>query len=347
MWRDGTYETAAGSRPRYRCRPADGDPPHRFTEADGAAPRGSSYSTRDIASALADVGRGESYRSAGRRASVDANTVADWVEMFAPVLHARYARTRWPAVVELDSLAFRALRAGDDEDDAEGTAFQIFAALAPPRRGRAQLVALDVFPRDPPGGRQALWEEFLSALEGMPAQIVCAPDPDLVQAIAAVWPAGGPSPTVFLCHSHLALELLDILQAAGIEPGTRFHRAAVRALTSPAAWRRFLDEPPPRRLRALDAWIELYGVQIASQLARRAASTTTELLGENLLLLQERLADRRGNLRNRERTRRLLMLLLLDLNGRADPARYEEIIREELQRRGGRPPARRRIVDRS
>jgi hypothetical protein len=348
VWRDGTYATAAGPRPRYRCRPAAGERPHRFTEAGELGPRGFSYATRDIASALVDVGRGLSYRKAaerararaGRAASVDGNAVADWVEMFAPVLHARYARVRWPAVLEVDSVAFRARRAGDGE---ESTAFQIFGALTPPRRGRAQLVAVDVFPPDPPGGRQALWEEFLSSHAGMPAQIVCAPDPELVQAIGAVWPDGPPA--IFLCHRHLTNELLEILQAAGVEPGSRFYRAAARALGSPAAWRRFLAESPPRRVRQLDAWIELYGVQIASQLARRAASTTTDLLDENLALLQERLADRRGNLRNRERTRRLLMLLLLELNGSADRARYEAIIRDELRRSGGNAPVRRAIVD--
>jgi hypothetical protein len=343
VWRDGTYATAAGPRPRYRCIPANGDRPHRFTEAAVQAPRRSSYTARDIAAALAGVGRGLSYREAAKQAGVDGNTVADWVEMYAPALYARYARARWPAVVELDSVAFRARSVGDGD---ESTAFQIFAALTPPRRSRAQLVTLDVFPRDPPGGRQALWEEFLSSLEGVPAQVVCAPDLDLVRAVAAVWPPEGSSPTVFLCQRHLARELLELVQAAGVEPGGRFHRAAARALDSPAAWRRFLGEPPPRRLRALDAWIELHGAQIASQLGRDAASTTTELLEERLLLLQERLADRRGNLTNRERTRRLLTLLLLDLNGRGDPARYEEIIREELAGRGGRAPARRRVVGR-
>jgi hypothetical protein len=352
VWRDGTYATARGPRPRYRCIPggAGAERPHRFTETSGTAPRRSSYTTRDIAAALVDVGRGASYRKAaelararaGDGASVDGNTVADWVEMYAPMVHSRYARVRWPAVLELDSVAFRARGLGEGD---ESTAFQIFAALAPPRRGRAQLVALEVFPRDPPGGRQALWEEFLCAHEGVPAQIVCAPDVDLVQAIAAVWPADGVSPAVFLCHRHLTHELLELLQAAGIDPGARFYRAAARALTNTASWRRFLAEPPPRRLRALDAWIDLHGPQIASQLARGAASTTTELLERHLLLLQERLADRRGNLRNRERTRRLLMLLLLELNGRSDVARYEEIISEELQQRGGRAPARRTVVE--
>ena len=99
-------------------------------------------------------------------------------------------------------------------------------------------------------------------------------------------------------------------------------------------------------MRLLDAWVERNGARIASQLAHGGGVlTSTETLEQHLAVLRERLANRRGNLRNRERTRRLLMLLQLELNGRADPARYEEIIREELLRRDGRAPARRTILD--
>jgi hypothetical protein len=341
--------------------PENGDPPHRFTappstESGVHAPRRFSYTTRDIAATLADVGRGLSYREsarllrarAHRRASIDGNGVADWVEIFAPVLHAHFARTRWPSVLELDSIVFRARGVADDDDATsdDGAAFQVFAALAPPRRGRAQIVALDVFPRTGPGGAQAHWEAFLRSRAGMPAQIVCDPDPALVRAIAEVWPPDRLAPAVFLCHRHLARELFEIVQRAGLEPDGRFYRAAARAFAGPAAWQRFLSEPPPRRLRPLDAWVEQHGARIASQLAdRRGAQMTTELLEEHLALLHERLASRRGNLRNRERTRRLLMLLELELNGRADPGRYEEIIRDELLRRGGHAPGRRTIVD--
>ena len=184
VWLDGTYGSARGRRQRFRCTPADGEPAHRFTEPHGAAaPRRFGYTTHEIAAALVEVGRGSSYREAarlvraqaGRSASTDGNAVADWVEIFAPVLHARYARERWPAVLELDSLAFRARGVGTD--DGETTAFQIFAALTPPRRARAQIVAFDVFPRNEPDGAQEYWEEFLSSHAGAPAQIVCDPDP--------------------------------------------------------------------------------------------------------------------------------------------------------------------------
>ena len=212
------------------------------------------------------------------------------------------------------------------------------------QRGRSQLLAVEPVPGN---GSQAEWEEFLRSKAGTPLHVVCAPEPELVRAIAAVWPPDRrQSPAVFLCHRHLAQELLELVHAAGVDPTDRFYRAAEQALGGVARWRRFLAAEPPRRLRALDPWLQRNGAQIAAQLARgEGAVTTTELLDEKLAVVQDRLADRRGNLRNRERTRRLLMLLQLELNGRGDPESYARIITEQLRRRNGRASARRSILD--
>jgi hypothetical protein len=348
--RDGTYATAAGERQRYRCVPADGERAHRFVVDDGV-PHGFAYSTDDIATALAAVGRGESYRRAAqlvaartaRGATVDGNTVADWVEVFAPALHERHGQSRWPAVVELDSITFRARPRGDEGPEG-GTAFRLLAALAPRRRGRSQLVALEPVPGD---GSQAAWEELLRSKTGTPLHVVCAPDRALERAIAAVWPPSRPRPPrVFLCHRHLERELLELLQAAGVEPSDRFYRAAAQALGGVARWRRFLAAEPPRRVRALDPWLAKNGARISAQLALGDDTPlTTALLEERLDVVRERLADRRGNLRNRERTRRLLMLLQLDLNGHGDAASYVRVIADELRRTDGRAAPRRTILD--
>ena len=82
------------------------------------------------------------------------------------------------------------------------------------------------------------------------------------------------------------------------------------------------------------------------QLARGGSSEmTTEALEAKLGLLGERLSGRRGNLRNRERTNRLLMLVQLELNGLADEKRYAGIIEGVLRARGGRADRRRAILD--
>src|SRR5919204_1658627 len=111
---DGAYGAATRRRQRYRCRPADGAPPPRFSEplprqgAGRATPRLFTYTTAEIATALVAVGEGMSYRAAagamrgrlrGGGPAPDGNSVADWVEIFAPVVFARAATTSWPSAV--------------------------------------------------------------------------------------------------------------------------------------------------------------------------------------------------------------------------------------------------------
>ena len=92
VWRDGSYATRRGIRQRYRCVPLGNARPHRFVAPDPQTPHGFSYTAREIAAALVEVGRGASYRTAASHAreradaaeSTDGNTVAGWVESFAP-----------------------------------------------------------------------------------------------------------------------------------------------------------------------------------------------------------------------------------------------------------------------
>jgi hypothetical protein len=361
VWFDGTYGTAARRRRRYRCLPGNGEPPHRFSEplprqlahaGDGGAvtPRHFSYTAAEIAAALVAVGEGMSYRAAasavqrrrrGAGAGPDGNSVADWVEIFAPVVFARSAKTTWPRAVVLDSLGFhvRSLDARGRPLPQDVRAFQILGAFEP----GAGIVALQAFPGAYPRRGRVLWEEFLRSLAGTPAHVVCEPDPDLVAAIARAWT---PAPVTFLCHSHLRGQLLDVLRDEGIVPGEPLSNAGERAFSGLREWREFVDFYRPRRLRRLERWLEHHGDRIAWQLqTARGAETSTDVLEEKLGLLGERLSARRGNLRNRERTNRLLMLVQLELNALADEKRYARIIEEELLARGGRADRRRAILD--
>jgi hypothetical protein len=331
--------------------PAGADASHRFSEAL-ATPRNFSYTASEIATALVAVGKGMSYRAAatlvheqlGRPSGPDGNSVADWVEVFAPVVFARSAETRWPRVVALDSLPFRirSLDAGGRPIPEEIATFQILGASGSGPRGSG-LVALQAFPGAYSGGAQALWEEFLLSLAGVPEQVVCDPDPDLVGAIERVWKR---APVTFLCHSHLRRQLLDVLRDEGVLPGDPLARAGERAFDGLGSWRELLESYRPRRLRRLERWIELHDERITWQLEHAAGvDLTTDALEQQLELLRHHLSGRRGNLRNRERTNRLLMLVQLELNGVADEAGYAQIIEEDLLLRGGRAGRRRAILD--
>lgn len=355
VWRDGTYGRPDRRRQRYRCLPPDGSPPHRFsaaTLAGAPTPRHFSYSAAEIASVLVGVGRGMSYRAAARLVprspAPDGNSVADWVELFAPVIHARSAPSGWPRTVELGRLSFRA-RALDPRGRPlpdEVPAFEVLAAVGPRPDAPPEVVALRAVPGSW-SGAQPFWEQLLGSLEGMPAEIVCEPDPDLLRAIEAVWhDSDGRSPVVFLDHRRLRRSLLQLLRGEGVSPAEALYEAAERAFDGPRAWRTFVRSPRPRRLRGLERWLRSYGERVVWQLAHaRGRVTDTGELAATLASLHEHLSGRRGTLRNRERTNRLLMLAQLELNGRADAERYAQILQEELLASGGRPAPRRRIVD--
>ncbi len=362
VWFDGRYGAPTRRRQRYRCLPGDGEPPHRFSEplphqlghadARGAVtPRHFSYTAAEIAAALVGVGEGLSYRAAASVVQTrfriqgpgpDGNSVADWVEIFAPVVYARSAKTSWPRAVALDSLGFH-VRSVDSRGrplPQDVPAFQILGAFEPDGAG---IVALQAFPGAYPRRGRILWKEFLRSLAGTPAHVVCDPDPELVAAIESVWK---PVPVTFLCHSHLHRQLVEVLRDEGIVPGEPLSNAGERAFNALGAWREFVDFYRPRRLRRLERWLEQHGDRIAWQLQNAGgAETTTDALQQKLGLLRERLSARRGNLRNRERTNRLLMLVHLELNALADERRYARIIEEELLARGGRADRRRVILD--
>jgi hypothetical protein len=358
VWRDGTYGEGDRQRQRYRCNPSDGGAAHRFSEPvlnDGIRalrPRLFSYNAEEIAAALVAVGQGMSYRSAARLVprspAPDGNSVADWVELFAPSIYERHTERRRPEAVVLDELLFHA-RSRDARGQAlpdEVPAFRILAALAY-GRGTTHVVALRAVPGYSPRGAQPFWEELLRALAGVPGELVCAPDPDLLRAIDAVWNGDEYAPAVVLSHSHLQRELLELLRAEGVSPDEKLFATAELAFESPAAWRAFVQLPRRRRLRSLEAWLRRYGDRIAWQLESRPGRVAdTSELQERLAPLRVQLAGRRGTLANRHRTNRLLMLTQLELNRSADVSSYAEILEAEVRAHDGRAGQRRQIVDR-
>ena len=134
---DGQYGAPGHRRQYYKCIPANGDRPHRFTELlpreeswkdacelcergvefhEGPhAARKYQFVARGIAEALVAVGAGASYREAAgvareraQRLRVDRATgelrftrhgslVMDWVEVFAPVVFEPFRPRAWPA----------------------------------------------------------------------------------------------------------------------------------------------------------------------------------------------------------------------------------------------------------
>jgi Transposase, Mutator family len=333
------------------------------------APRHYQFVARGIAEALAAVGAGGTYMQAARvardrarrfrfdpltgevRESAHGQLVADWVELFAPVLfEARRARS-WPAEgsLLLDHLPFR-VRA----EDAAGrgipggtVAFDVFCAVGY-RAGRPRLWHAEAFPTAHP----ANWSAFLGSLEGEPRRIVCDAHKAMLWAIGERWPGA----ELHQCEWHLqhALKRLltkELRKQAREELEELFQRAE-GALAGPSFWRPFVEAARAAENESLDRWIAVNAPTIEAQFARRPAPSrrpvemplTTAALEQLTRPIAAALYPRRYAFKNRQRLNRLLMLMQLHINGDDDVQTYSKTIREWLEANGGRPTGRRRSI---
>jgi hypothetical protein len=387
---DGSYGRPGHRRQRYKCTPRSGKP-HVFTELlpreeswhdscehcerhlerrDGPkAPRRYQFVGRGIAEALHAVGAGASYRRASlvardraRRFRFDPATgevresdhgqlVADWVELFAPVVFEPHRPSAWPAEgsLLLDHLPFRvrALDAAAKRIPAGRVAFDVFCAVGYVA-GKPRLWRAEAFPTAHPTN----WSAFLASLPGRPKRIVCDAHGGMLQAISERWP----ETELHQCEWHLqhALERL-LAREARRNPSEELEELRARAegaLTGPSFWRPFVRAARSAENESLDRWIAVNGPTIEAQFSRRPAPSkrpadmplTTSALEQIVRPIVTALYPRRYGLKNRERLNRLLLLLQLHVNGDDDVRRYATTIRRWLESNGGRPTARRRAI---
>lgn len=273
---DGQYGREGHRRQRYRCIPANGDPPHRFIESlpreeawndacescerevglhEGPhAARHYQFVARGIAEALVMVGAGSTYRDAALvtrerakrlrvgpdgepRYSRHGSLVMDWVEVFAPVVFEPYRPRAWPTSGSL-LLDDLPFRVRDPETGRTRVAFRVFAAMGY-EAGRPKLWRLEAFTTK----SQADWEAFLGALPGAPSRVVCDNDSGLTNAVATRFPDA----ELYLCEWHLrhALErLMGNIRKEQPEHGRRSTRC------SPTSRRRSPARRSGRRLQS-------------------------------------------------------------------------------------------------
>jgi hypothetical protein len=388
---DGTYGKPGHRRQRYKCSPRRGKP-HVFTELlpreetwhgscehcerhlerrEGPkAPRNYHFVARGIAEALLAVGAGATYmqasriaRARARRFPVDRETgelresdhgqlVADWVELFAPVVFEPYRPAFWPpeGSLLLDHLPFRvrALDADGKRIPAGRVAFDVFCAVGY-RAGKPRLWRAEAFTSAHP----ANWSAFLGALPGEPSRIVCDAHSGMLRAIEERWPDA----ELHQCEWHLR-HALDRLLAKEIRSSPSEELAELRtraegALTGPSFWRPFVHATKAAENESLDRWIAVNDPIIERQFARRGRSSerpadmplTTAALEQLARPVTAALHPRRYALKNRERLNRLLMLLQLHVNDDDDDVQgYTKAIRSWLEANGGRPATHRRAI---
>jgi hypothetical protein len=388
---DGTYGKPGHRRQRYKCSPRGGGKPHVFTELmpreeswHGAcdhcerrverregpkAPRHYHFVARGIAESLGAAGAGATYMQASRvardrarrfrvdlesgelRESDHGQLVADWVELFAPIVFESRRPAFWPpeGSLLLDHLPFRvrALDADGKRIPAGRVAFDVFCAVGY-RAGKPKLWRVEAFTSAHP----ANWSAFLGSLPGEPKRIVCDAHGGMLRAIEARWP----DTELHQCEWHLqhALERL-LAKEARSNPSEELDELRARAegaLAGPSFWRPFVRAAKAAENESLDRWIAVNDPVIERQFARRGRSSerpadmplTTAALEQLARPITAALYPRRYALKNRERLNRLLMLLQLRVNGQDDVQAYAKTIRSWLEANGGRPAARRRAI---
>jgi len=302
---DGQYGAPGHRRQYYKCVPANGDRPHRFTEVlpreeswkdacelcerdvelyEGPhAARKYQFVARGIAEALVAVGAGSTYREVAgiareraRRLRADPGTgelrfsrhgslVMDWVEVFAPVVFEPHRPHAWPASGSL-LLDDAPFRVRNPETGRHLIAFRVFAAMGY-ESGRPKLWRLQAFTSK----SQWDWETFLGGLDGAPQRVVCDNDDGLTNAIRARFPDA----ELYLCEWHLRHALERLM--AKIRTDEPQHREASdelladveAAFTGPAFWDAFRKRAHAAGIPRVSEWLNTTGRIVEEQFGRR------------------------------------------------------------------------------
>ena len=335
------------------------------------APRLYGFSVRAVAGALARVAAGASYRSAaaavragaGRARPVPARQrgkkwydpnrhgqlIADWVEVFAPVIWDAYAAgalASWPARLVLDERGFRGpARTANQRGEA---LFSVLGAVGYPRAGARPLVwRLAAVP----DADAVAWQKFLAAVPGRPGLLVTDGGPAVLHAIAASWP-GDPAPVLHRCEWHLRRALTQSLpERVRNDPAHPLTKALPGCLASTANWAAF-EKTLRRRaraggLQATWAWAHRHRGLILAQAASRDRSGphSTGPLEDVFRHLDNILGDRAHTMTNKTRTDRLLMLIAAERNGWTSERDWADIIRRHLHHRAGLATHQRQVTD--
>lgn len=301
---DGQYGKPGHRRQYYKCLPANGDRPHRFTESlpreeswkdacelcergvdfhEGPhAARKYQFVARGIAEALVAVGAGATYRDAAgvareraRRLRADPETgelrltrhgslVMDWVEVFAPVVFEAYRPRAWPTAGTL-LLDDLPFRVRDPRSGRHRIAFRVFCAMGYDA-GRPRLWRAEAFTSK----SRPDWEAFLGALDGAPPRVVCDNDGGLTSAVRSRFPQAD----LYLCEWHLRHALQRLMGKIRADDS---HRAAIdelleqvdAAFTGPSFWAPFVERAHAAEIPRLSEWLNTTGGIVEEQFRRR------------------------------------------------------------------------------
>lgn len=360
--REGTYGKTP--RPRYRCFYTDGEGGPRKHGFTPAVPRrleeshhcptceqvvpvhqgtpmlpGGLYSVAEAAEALCAVAGGTTYAETLRRLRIrrgapsrrgmgtveGGQTVADWVDRFAPALERHYGHDEWPESIVCDSTEF------DWTNPRTGVTEQLFAVLAvwgyPAGSKDGSLWALRAVPSD----TKRAWKELLAAKSGTPALIIYDGNLAIGPAVQETFP----STPLHLCEHHLYVNAAKALAKDGEHGmGNRFRTLLNDAARSSKHWAAFRRAITQAGLKHTGAWVAHWDAQMTAQTAWRKnvpAHYSTGALDPKIAEVRQMLERRRWTFRNLARMNHLLELIRLHLNRQDNPTDWAKVIRTELE----------------
>jgi hypothetical protein len=300
------------------------------------------------------------------RRNKDGNTVADWVELFAPPIFDSLMPTQWPQVVAIDAQPMKVKDSSKKTGGQAGkVAFHVLGAFGwNTRFDKGRVLAFEATANF--GFKQGTphWIAFLEGLrdrlDGKPTAFICDQDSNILDAIKHVFPSGQPdAPVVFFCHWHLGRNVEEKLLHEGVgygDPLFEMLACSQRATCDCAlchldSWLTFEQMARARKHSKVTNWLNRNGHIVARQLSTASATTGGRTrvgpMEQALTEVKEAFSRRRGMLHNRERLNRRLMLMQLELNGQASMSPYSKVIREELLGNGGLGAARYVVDDRN
>jgi hypothetical protein len=171
--------------------------------------------------------------------------------------------------------------------------------------------------------------------------IVSDADTALACAVASVFGAAGTEHRV--CEWHLGRKLREHLPDAVLEDRANPLTSSLSgAFRSKEGWRDLVDEVAQGASREpsfglAQSWLDRYGSRIAAQVATRDPThpNSTGPVEQVLREVDRRIGDRVGSFTSRARMGKLLALMALDIDGRADGRRWADRLRERLHLAGG------------
>ena len=334
-----------------------------------AGAREYAFNARDVGYALSSVATGTSYRQAAlstrqlahrgragvtwgkkkprkRQRLYDGQLVANWLDVFGPVVSFEHGVSMWPEVLVVDSVEFR-------QGGKLPRSFHVMVAMGyeGPHYNTPRVWLMRPFPTK----HQDSWEDFFDLLAGTPRRIVVDMDAAIEQAVQARFPRRGDrAPDYHWSDLHVRRALENVLHPLQGQPATHpVWQRYERCLFRDTGWDSFVravehenatGTPMPAALR----WIQMYGPRIRAQAAnrwRKGPYSTGAAEAIIHKLRDELLGYRAHRLGNRARTIKLLDLLTVGLNGQANQREFAKAIRIYLEGHHGRPQLNQRPHD--